>query len=407
MSIFRRRRAFPGILTAIFILLPGSLLPASVFAGDPPQQNDAKKTEKTEKKAKPPGEDPEVKLGQQSHEEMVKSGLKLITDPALVARVTEIGKKIAAIANTTKTEATYGSSELVPYDYKFFIVDDPDVNAFSLPGGYIYINKGLLNYVQSDDELAGVLGHEIIHAAHHHVVRLQKEQNKLNNAMLITTLATLFARVPTADALNVLQGFQLVALQKVNGFGQNAERDADRAGLIVMHKAGYNPVGMLTFMERLSRDQRLRPDIELGIFRTHPPENERADALTAQIKEQNLPINRRAVTKMLRVEVRTVALNKDVQATEVLLDKQIVYRTPSEARAREAADRLNRLLDHNIQLFDVTRKGVSVLVRGEAIFTVGAADTDLPGSPSAEKLAETGYKNLRLALYRQSVETSF
>ena len=371
----------------------------AAHASDPPAQ-----PSKAEKKPKPPTEDPEVKMGREAHEEMVRSGIKLITDPALVQRVETIGKKIAALANVTKTDALYGSSNLVPYEYKFFIVDDPDVNAFSLPGGYIYINKGLLNYVQSDDELAGVLGHEIIHAAHHHVMKLQKEQSKLNNAMLIGTLATLLARVPTADALNVLQGFQLIALQKVNGFGQNAERDADRNGLTVMQKAGYNPVGMLTFMERLNRDQKLRPDVELGIFRTHPPESERVEALADHIKELNVPVNRRAVTNMLKVEVRMVAVTKEVQASEVLLDKQVVYRTPSAEKAKATADHLNRLLDSGVQLFDVTRRGTSVLVRGESLFTVAASDTDLPGSPPAETVADTGYKNLRLALYRQSIQ---
>jgi predicted Zn-dependent protease len=360
--------------------------------------------QKTPPPAKQPAESPEVKTGREAHEEMLRSGLKLVTDPAAVQRVETIGKKIAAIANVTKLPAGYGSSDLVPFDYKFFIVDDPDVNAFSLPGGYIYINKGLLNYCQSDDELAGVLGHEIIHAAHHHVMRLQKEQNKLTNAMLIGALVTLVARVPTADALNVLQGFQLIALQKVNGFGQNAERDADHNGLIVSSKAGYNPVGMLTFMERLARDQKLRPDVELGIFRTHPPEPERVDAILAQLKEMNVPINRRSVTNMLKVEVRTVALKGNVQASEVLLDKRVLYRTPSADRAKASASILDRLLNEDIQLYDVTRRGTTILIRGEPVFTVSAQDTDLPGSPSPDAVADAIFKNLRFTLYRDDIE---
>jgi predicted Zn-dependent protease len=357
--------------------------------------------------AKQPAESPEVKMGREAHEEMLRSGLKLVTDPAAVQRVEAIGKKIAAIANVTKLPAGYGSSDLVPFDYKFFIVDDPDINAFSLPGGYIYINKGLLNYCQSDDELAGVLGHEIMHAAHHHVLRLQKEQNKLNNTMLIGALVTLVAHVPTTDALNVLQGFQLIALQKVNGFGQNAERDADHNGLIIASKAGYNPVGMLTFMERLARDQKLRPDVELGIFRTHPPEQERVDAIMAQLKEMNVPINRRSVTNMLKVEVRAVTLKGNVQASEVLLDKKVLYVTPSAERAKTAAGTLDRLLDQDIQLYDVTRRENTILVRGEPVFIISALDTDLPGSPPPDVTADTVYKNLRFALYREGIENGY
>lgn len=355
------------------------------------------------KTAKPPTEDPEVKMGREAHEEMVRSGLKLIKDPALVARVETIGKKMAAIANANKFDATYGSSNVVPYDYKFFIVDDSDVNAFSLPGGYIYINKGLLNYCQSDDELAGVLGHEIIHAAHHHVAKLQHEQSRINQQMMMGALVTLVARVPAMDAMNLIQGFQLIALQKVNGFGQNAERDADRAGLVVVEKSGYNPVGMLTFMERLARDQQLKPDVELGIFRTHPPEHERAEALEKQIVAFGLPLNRRAVTTMLRVEVRKVLVGT-VTASEVLLDKKVVYRTPSEERAQEAARRLDTALNDDIQLFDVTRQGNQIRVKNKPVITIEPGDTDLPSSPGVEVLTDTGYKNLRLALYRQSIE---
>jgi len=357
--------------------------------------------------AKPPPEPAEVKMGREAHEEMLRSGLKLVTDPALVQRVETIGKKIAAIANVTKIPAGYGSSDLIPFDYKFFIVDDPDINAFSLPGGYIYINKGLLNYCQSDDELAGVLGHEITHACHHHVMRLQKEQSRLNTQMLVGALVTLLAHVPTADALNLLQGFQLIAIQKVNGFGQTAERDADHGGVIFTSKAGYNPVGMLTFMERLNRDQKLRPDVEQGIFRTHPPEQDRVDAILAQIKEMNVPINRRAVTNMLKVEVRTVALKGNVQVSEVLLDKKVLYRTPSADRANASASTLNRLLDQDIQIYDVTRRGNTILVRGEPVFSVVAQDTDVPGSTTPEAMADTIYKNLRFTLYQEDIENGY
>src|SRR5919199_1156903 len=106
------------------------------------------------------------------------------------------GASAPAATNANPVPATYGSEKIVPYNYQFFVVDDKDVNAFSLPGGYIYVNKGLLDYVQSDDELAGVLGHEVIHAAHHHVAKLEREQHRLGNQMAIGLLAAILARVP-------------------------------------------------------------------------------------------------------------------------------------------------------------------------------------------------------------------
>ncbi len=391
--------------------------------------------------AKPAKEDPEIKMGREAHEEMLKDGIKLVRDPKVMERVERIGKKLADIARVTPVDAAYGSATLVPYDYHFFVVDDPDINAFCLPGGYIYINSGLLNYVQSDDELAGVIGHEITHAAHHHVLRLQKEQSKINNQMLIGALVTLVARVPAADAMNVIQGLQLVAIQKLNGFGQTAEKDADHGGVIFTEKAGYNPVGMLTFMERLERDQRMRPDIDQGIFRTHPPEKQRAEAITKQLTVMNVPIQRRAVTNMLKVAVKTVPIGNDKTASEVTLDNRPLFRTASRDRADESANTLDGLLNDDIQLYDVTRKGASVLVRGEtvwtaqpddAVLTLGmpaapasktaplktasvttTASTDSPFAPAAaiapasstrEKAAEAAYKALRNALFKQFLE---
>ncbi|GAB4453758.1 MAG: hypothetical protein OHK0029_07150 [Armatimonadaceae bacterium] len=398
MPIPKPIRALHTLVGALLLTVPLLCVAPSVRAQDKPAPP---------KEAKPPAEDPEIKLGREAHEELLKSGIRLIKDEKIVNRVKTIGDKIAAIANETQLKAYYGSDEMVPYNYQFFVVDDPDINAFSLPGGFIYINKGLLDFCQSDDELAGVLGHEIIHAKHHHVVKLQREQNNWNNKLLAGALIGLLARAPTVDMLNAMQGLQLLAIQQVNGFGRNAERDADRNGLIVAQKAGYNPVGMLTFMERLQREQQLRPDVELGIFRTHPPEKERATNAIALLKELGVPINRRAVTDILKVEVRPVKVAENVEATEVLLDKQIVYRTPNAARAKEVADRLNQALDKVAQIFDITRKGASILVRGETLFTITPEDAALPGSPAVDVLADTSFKNLRFAIYRQTIENGY
>lgn len=388
-------------------------LPSSSWA-DPPTTA-AKQDKKPAAKDKKPTEDPEVRMGREAHEEMMRSGLKLVSDPKLQERVETIGKKIAAYVNTHPLDATYGAINKTPYDYHFFIVDDPDINAFSLPGGYIYVNKGLLNSVESDDELAGVLGHEIIHAAHHHVAKLQHEQSKVNTQMALGLLAAVLAHIPTQDMANAMTGIQLIALQKVNGYGQNAEQDADHGGVIAMEKSGYNPVGMLTFMERLARDERSRPDVEQGIFRTHPPSKIRADAITDEIKGMGKSINRRDVTNDLKVAVRQVAVNKDADgkpvdlvANEVTLDGKPVFRTLSADRAKETAAALNTLLDTDLQLYDVTRKGNVVLGKGKPIITVTAEDAVIPGNPNTPDLVATqAYKALRTALFKQLLDSGF
>jgi predicted Zn-dependent protease len=350
--------------------------------------------------AQPPVEDPEIKIGREAHEEMLKSGMKLISDPAMLTRVTAIGARLANVANKTVIPATYGTENRTPYTYRFHIVDDKDVNAFALPGGWLYVNKGLLDYVQSDDELAGVLAHEVIHAAHHHILKLQKEQDKLNTQLAIGAIAAIFAKVPVADTGNLITGLQLVALQKVNGYSQQAERDADGAGFELTRLAGFNPVGALTFMERLARDQRNRPEVDLGIFRTHPPEKQRVASLKSKLDLASIPINRRQTTNQLRLSVLP-AKNQSV-IFELQLDGRVVLTSTDKAYLTQVASVLDKALDVPTELFDVTKSASSVLIRGNIVFTIRSSDLKLGQNP--EIVADKARDAIRAALFKVSLD---
>lgn len=350
--------------------------------------------------AQPPVEDPEIKIGREAHEEMLKSGMKLISDPVMLARVTGIGARLANVANKTVIPATYGTENRTPYTYRFHIVDDKDVNAFALPGGWLYVNKGLLDYVQSDDELAGVLAHEVIHAAHHHILKLQKEQDKLNTQLAIGAIAAIFAKVPVADTGNLITGLQLVALQKVNGYSQQAERDADGAGFELTRLAGFNPVGALTFMERLARDQRNRPEVDLGIFRTHPPEKQRVASLKSKLDLASIPINRRQTTNQLRLSVLP-AKNQSV-IFELQLDGRVVLTSTDKAYLTQVASVLDKALDVPTELFDVTKTASSVLIRGNIMFTIRSSDLKLGQNP--EIVADKARDAIRAALFKVSLD---
>ena len=350
--------------------------------------------------AQPPVEDPEIKIGREAHEEMLKSGMKLISDPVMLTRVTAIGARLANVANKTVIPATYGTENRTPYTYRFHIVDDKDVNAFALPGGWLYVNKGLLDYVQSDDELAGVLAHEVIHAAHHHILKLQKEQDKLNTQLAIGAIAAIFAKVPVADTGNLITGLQLVALQKVNGYSQQAERDADGAGFELTRLAGFNPVGALTFMERLARDQRNRPEVDLGIFRTHPPEKQRVASLKSKLDLASIPINRRQTTNQLRLSVLP-AKNQSV-IFELQLDGRVVLTSTDKAYLTQVASVLDKALDVPTELFDVTKSASSVLIRGNIVFTIRSSDLKLGQNP--EIVADKARDAIRAALFKVSLD---
>jgi beta-barrel assembly-enhancing protease len=388
----------PVRFLAVVLLLPA--LAGGLWATSQDTKSDVKKEKnKKEKVASPEKtENAEVTMGREAHEELVRSGIKLINDPALLERVNRIGQKLATVANSTVIPATYGTANTTPFAYKFHIIDDPDINAFALPGGYLYVHKALLNYVESDDELAGVLGHEIMHAAHKHVTRLQREQGKLNTQMALATLATLLARVPATDTGNILMGVQLLALQKVSGYSQNAEKDADAGGVLLAQKAGYNPVGALTFMERLERDRKRRPDVELGIYRTHPPEQVRVDNIVKEIKEMGLPINRRLTSNILKITIR----EKD-KVQELLLDSTILFRANSVDRVKNAMSVLNPLLDTEPQVYEVKKRDNTVMFRGEVVFTITDDDARLAGKNLEETTTQV-FKALQLAIYRYTAQ---
>ena len=111
----------------------------------------------------------------------------MISDPEVIGYVTEVGRKIVG---------TLGDSF---FEYQFAVVRDPRVNAFAVPGGYVYVNSGLLASVKNEDELAAVLGHEIGHVHAHHAVRQQEKTQALNYAALLGTLLSMVQ--PAAGAL--------------------------------------------------------------------------------------------------------------------------------------------------------------------------------------------------------------
>ncbi len=352
-------------------------------------------------------EDNEVRLGRENAEENDKQ-VKLVTDAALVERVNRIGQEIAAVANKTPVEALWGSSQLKPFHYSFKIVDDKDVNAYSLPGGFIYVNKGLLDYVRSDDELAGVLAHEVSHAAHHHMVKLLREQGKIDRAMLplkLLAMGLLVAgRGGNAEAAqHLFLGTQLYSIARVNSYGVEAEKDADHSGMILLTHTHFNPVGLYSFMIREATDERNRAKADLGIFRTHPPGEERVEAAKQFLEEHNIPILLSAVDPTLRLVVTTVKGGgfQGTDLAEVRMREVLLCRVAggdgqtAEQHARQVALRLNGLIDTQLQPFEirVNKEQTRVAARGVSLLT------DADAAAQSKSLADLA-REMSLAVTR-------
>ena len=338
-------------------------------------------TSKADDKAKPIQvltEDNEVRIGRENAESNDKQ-VKLLTDAVIVERVNRIGKEIAAVANKTPIIAKWGSGQLKPFNYSFKVVDDKDVNAYSLPGGFIYVNKGLLDYVRSDDELAGVLAHEITHASHHHMMKLMHEQKKIQNILLPAVLAAaVLAKGNMSNIGAILTTSQLYTTAKLNTYGIEAEKDADYGGLTLLTHTKYSPVGLYSVMLRLAADERNRTFGDLGIFRTHPPGDERAEAAKKLLDELHIPLELSKVDPSQKVLVtlnKAAAKGRDIAELKIqgmTLCKVVAAEDQTaEERGLKIARRITPFFDTQLQSFEVkiNTDKTKVTVRGVVVLT--------------------------------------
>ncbi len=386
----RLARGMSMLTCGITLCLPALLGPFPAYAetagkaapADKPAGKDVRKeTTATGDTLPPPPtpvDDGEVRLGRTNAEENDRQ-VKLVTDSAIVERVNRIGQELARIANVMPIPATWGSSQLKPFKYTFKVVDDKDVNAYSLPGGFIYVHKGLIDAVHSDDELAGVLAHEIAHAAHHHVLKLIKEQSKIQNIMLPLELLAVMAAMGSkgqtgTGAMQAIQVGQLYATAKINGFGIEAEKDADHAGLLLMTHSRYNPVGLYSFMMRLAAIERQRGEGDLGIFRTHPPAPERVEAAKNLLEKLNIPIRLADVDPSIRATVTSVKTGGVDMAQIKIRGLVVCYvatydGTPASERAANIGKILTALIDDKLQPFEikVSRDQTRIVVRNKTV----------------------------------------
>lgn len=347
----------------------------------------ARAAEAAPAQAEPESED--VRLGRENAAELDKQ-LKFITDPAVVDRVARIGQEIAAVANTEVVPITYGLPERKRFQYSFKVVDDKDVNAFSLPGGFIYVNKGLLDFVQSDDELAGVLAHEIAHAAHRHMMKLMAEASK-EQARTLLPILIVGALAHGSDIYGLLVAGQLYLVAKVNTWSVEAEKDADQAGARYLIHTRFKPVGILTFMERLARKEMFGTQ-ELGIMRTHPPTPERAQALLAELESLKVPINRRETDPSLRAVAGVSGGAGGTSIADVRLGNTLICKVTdasgvtAKARAEKTAATVNQLLDAGLQTYEVriSADGTKVTARGITLVQFTAQDMTAQSKSAAE-----------------------
>jgi len=218
-------------------------------------------------------EDQELALGQKAAAEVAKSLPLMDAHDPLVRYVDSVGQKLAAVSDRPQLF------------YHFNIVDNADINAFALPGGYIYINRGLLIHMNSEAELAAVLAHEIGHVTARHAV---KQYSQAKAYQVGAMVASIF--IPIPQSAGMLS--DLVAMAVIRGYGRDAELQADELSIRYITRAGYDPnatIGILKTLKRLEEiDSRTKKDagdkVEKyhGAFSTHPETETRIKQAVAE-----------------------------------------------------------------------------------------------------------------------------
>jgi predicted Zn-dependent protease len=206
----------------------------------------------------------EMQIGRQLAME-VEQQSKMIDDPIITEYINRVGQNIVL-----------HSDAKVPFTIK--VVDSDEVNAFALPGGFFFVNKGLILAADNEAEIAGVMAHEIAHVAARHAMENQGKAALINWA----SIAGVIFGGPIISNVLYNGGGILAGLAQLK-FSRGAEEEADMLGVQYLYAAGYDPTGMATMFEKLASKNKKKPGTVQKLFSTHPPSTERHDASLALV----------------------------------------------------------------------------------------------------------------------------
>lgn len=213
-------------------------------------------------------ENKEKEIGLEEHQKVLES-MSVYRDEALQAYVEKVGNAVAA------------ASHRPDLDYTFTIIDSPEINAFALPGGYVYVNRGLLTYMNSEAELAAVLGHEIGHITARHAVQRQARGGLAKTAATIGGVVTAVATGSGYVGSQINEIASIWAQTGLSGFGREQELEADRLGAEYLVNAGYDASAVIEVITVLKNQEDFNRLVSgngggyHGLFATHPRNDKR------------------------------------------------------------------------------------------------------------------------------------
>lgn len=213
-------------------------------------------------------ESKEKKIGAEEHAKVLAS-MPMVEDEELLAYVRRVGNKVAA------------ASDRPDLGYEFHIIDSPAINAFALPGGYVYVNRGLLTFMNSEADLAAVLGHEIGHITARHGVKRQSRGTLARTAAAVGGFVAAVATNSNYVGSQINEVASIWAQTGLSGYGREQELEADRLGAEFIAKAGYDPNAVINVVTVLKNQEDFNRKIGNsdrsyhGLFATHPRNDKR------------------------------------------------------------------------------------------------------------------------------------
>ncbi|MBS1796008.1 MAG: M48 family metalloprotease [Acidobacteria bacterium] len=247
----------------------------------------------------------EIAVGRQLAAE-VEQQAKLVDDEMVTEYINRVGQNIVL-----------HSDAKVPFTIK--VIDTDEVNAFALPGGFFYVNRGLILAADNEAELAGVMAHEIAHVCARHAMENQGKATAMNYGMLA---GIIFGGGIVSTVLQ--NGGGILGALGMLKFSRGAEEEADRLGVQYLYASGYDPTGMATMFEKLAAQNKKKPGMLARLFASHPESLERRDASLALVarfpeKEEYIISTsefQRVKEHLLRLSNAKAGVTSDIDDTE-------------------------------------------------------------------------------------------
>jgi predicted Zn-dependent protease len=282
----------------------------------------------------------ELEIGKEEHDKVMAS-MRVMQDERINAYVNEVGQRVAAVSHRPDLK------------YTFTVIDSPEINAFALPGGYVYINRGLLLYLKSEDELAGVLAHEVGHITARHAIQQQARGRLGNTAAVVGGVVAAVVTGSGSIGSELAQIGSIWAAAGASGFGRENELEADSLGAEYLYNAGYNPRAMIDVLSVLKNQEDFnvrvaqRQPTYHGLFTTHPRNDVRLQQAVAQagtlsaenVRESDHSVFRQHMDGMIFGENTAVASDRNryyqelLSYTMVFPDAWAIRETPTTVQA--------------------------------------------------------------------------